>query len=109
MVPARTPAFAIAALLAPVVGGAIAAIQASRRAQRELGVDEVAGVGARVGLAGGFIVAVPFPVAFNLYLERESVNAAGLAASIGFGAAVLITFFVLAVVAAVIAARLHAR
>jgi len=56
-VPARTPAFAIAALVVPVIGGAVAATLASRRAGRELGVDEAAGIGARVGLTGGVVVA----------------------------------------------------
>ena len=106
MAPVDTPLVAAGALLAPIAGGAIAAVLRGREAKRELGVDEAMGAGARVGLIGGFIAAVPFPLALNLYAERQAeVRATGVALSIGAAAVVLVVFLTLAVVAAVIAAR----
>lgn len=90
----------------PIIAGAVAAIISSRAAARELDVDEAAMAGAKAGVIGGFIVAVPFPLAMHLYLKRS--GAIVTAASIGLAVAVLLAFIVLATVAAVIAARLHA-
>lgn len=109
MAPVNTPWVAASALLAPIAGGAVAAILRSRAAARELGVDEAAGAGAIAGLIGGFIVAVPFPLALNLYGTRQAEGRAiGLAMSIGLAVVVLIVFVTLAVVAAVVAARIAA-
>lgn len=109
MAPVNTPWVGASALLAPIAGGAIAAGRRSRAAGRELGVDEAAGTGAAVGLIGGFIVAVPFPLALHLYGTRQAdAPPIGVAVSIGLAVVVLLVFLVLAVVAAVIAARVHA-
>lgn len=71
---------------------------------------KLAGAGARIGLIGGFIVAVPFPLALHLYGSRQvEARAIGVAVSIGLAAVVLVVFLALAVIAAVIAARIHVR
>ena len=111
VLPAKTPAFAIAALFMPVVAGAVAAIFATRRANGELDVDEAAGLGAAAGLAGGFVISVPFPLALQLYLSNTSGRTNPFATGVGVGTAfvMFLAFVAVSIVSAVIAARVTAR
>lgn len=106
MTQARTPLYALTALIVPVIGGAVAAILATRRERHELEVEESAGIGLRTGLIGGFIVAVPFPVAMHLAVPGTPV--VGLAMTIILALVVLLVFTALSLVSAVIAARIYA-
>jgi hypothetical protein len=105
MTQARTPLYAISAVIAPLAGGAIAAIAATRREGHELEVEESAGIGMRTGLIGGFVVAVPFPLA--LHLAVPGTPLAGMAMTIVLAATVLLAYVALSLVAAVIAARIY--
>lgn len=111
VMPAKTPAFAIAALFMPIVAGVVAAVTATRRANGELDVDEAAGLGAAAGLAGGFVVSVPFPLALQLYLSQASGQANPFATGVGLGTAfvMFLAFVAVSIVSAVIAARVMAR
>jgi hypothetical protein len=107
MIPGTRPWFWMA-VLAPLAGGALAAILASREAGNELDVDEAAAEGAKAGAAGGFLLAVPLPLAMHLFVSRRASLVAG-ATSIGASALLLLLFLALSVIAAVIAARLYRR
>lgn len=111
VMPAKTPAFAIVSLFMPVVAGVVAAVFATRRAGGELDVDEAAGLGAVAGLAGGFVVSVPFPLALQLYLSNVSGRTNPFATGVGLGTAfvMLLAFVAVSIVSAVIAARVAGR
>jgi hypothetical protein len=106
MLPADTLLFAAMALLAPLAGGAVAAILATRQAGSELDVDEAALEGGKVGAAGGFVLAVPVPLAMHMFVAPRPNAVAGLT-SIGASLVFLLLFLVLSVIAAVVAARLY--
>lgn len=105
------------ALLAPIVAGAWAATREARRARHELDVDEAVGVGATVGLVGGFILSVPFSLLVTFYAARQTeaagvaraARAMGTAVTVGLACMLLLVFLTLSVLAAVVAARVSAR
>lgn len=108
MIPARSPFFAATALLAPIAGGAIAAILAARGQGSELDVDEAAAEGGKAGAAGGFVLAVPVPLAMHMFVAPRPNLVAGLS-SVAMSILLLLGFVALSVLAAVIAARWSAR
>ena len=109
MMPSTTPFFVWLAPIGPIAAGVGAALYAARKQQRELEVDDAAFTGLLAGTAGGFIVAVPFPLAMSLFVARGSRPQLGTAASIGIAALLLVAFIAVSVVCAVIAARIAAR
>jgi hypothetical protein len=111
--PVQTPLVAASALLAPILAAAIAIVVITRRERRELDVDEAIASGGAIGLIGGFVLAVPFPLAMAVFAgegtQRQGsrwLPAAGLAMTALASVVLLLAFLMLAVLAAVIAARL---
>lgn len=113
----NTPWMAVSALVAPILAGAIAASWETNRAGRELEVEEAFGVGSTVGLAGGFILAVPFSLLVLIFSKRhpevagiaQTARHLGTLITIGMALMLMLVFLTLSVIAAVVAARFTRR